>query len=234
MYIRKLVPSDAPLMLEWMHDPDISRNFRADFASMTIHDAETFIRSSNKIDANGNINAAVSSDEGEYMGTVSLKHIDGHSGEFAIVMRKSAMGKGFAWFGMSWIIAGAFRDLCLEMVWWNVLKDNARAVRFYDKHNFKEMIDVPEEFVKRYENMNNLKWYCVNSPMTKTKTPTIIDSRLTTHDSRLTHIIVFIGLRIDYIHTLTTKILYLCSLVYVDRDFFVCSFMGGFLHAGQR
>ena len=220
MYIRKLVPSDAPLMLEWMHTPDISRHFRADFASMTIDDAERFVRSSRKMTPDGSINAAVSSDTDEYMGTVSLKHTDfiGGSAEFAIVTRSCAMGKGFAWFAMNWIITGAFRDLGLNLVYWNVLKDNHRAVRFYDKHNFSEMLDVPAEFLKHYEGIENLKWYYVNSPMTDEKTPPIIDSRLTTHDSRLTTHDSRLTL-VFCLYENSCRLYSYTDFIYVDRDF---------------
>ncbi len=171
MYLRKLAISDAPLMLEWMHDPDISCFFRADFAAMTLQDAQDFIMSSRKITHDNSINACVSSDDGEYMGTVSLKHIDFASGtsEFAIVMRKLAMGRGFAWFGMSEIISGAFQDIGLSLVWWNVLRDNLRAIRFYEKHNFSEIINVPEEFAKYYDDTEKFKWFSVKQPMTETQ-----------------------------------------------------------------
>ena len=185
MYLRKLADSDAPLMLEWMSDPDITQHFRADFASMTLSDVNAFISSGQKI-SHGNINAAVSDDNGAYMGTVSLKHIDFHEGsaEFAIVMRSAAMGKGFAWFGMSEIIAGAFRDLNLSLVYWNVLRNNLRAVRFYDKHNFSEMLNVPDEFMRYYDGVKGLKWYYVNQLMTKNIWPPIIDTRHKTQDTR--------------------------------------------------
>ena len=168
MYLRKLELHDAPLMLEWMHDPEISRFFRADFASMTLHDAENFIAHSTKLTPDNSINAAVSSDDGTYMGTVSLKHINFLRGnaEFAIVMRRAAHGQGFAWYGMREIIAGAFRDLKLSLVWWNVLRVNHRAVRFYEKHNFSEMMSVPDEFTRYYEDTQKFRWYSVVSPMT--------------------------------------------------------------------
>ena len=184
MYLRKLVPSDAPLMLEWMSNPDITQYFRADFASMTVADVNAFINSGQKI-TNGNINVAVSSENDEYMGTVSLKHIDFTDGsaEFAIVMRESAMGKGYAWFGMSEIISAAFRDLELNLVYWNVLRNNLRAIRFYEKHNFNEMSDVPEKFMKYYRGVENLKWFSVIQPMIKQESLKIIDSGLRTQDS---------------------------------------------------
>ena len=236
MYLRRLVDSDAPLMLEWMSDPDITRYFRADFASMTLTDVSAFIESSQKI-SHGNINAAVSSDNGAYMGTVSLKHIDFHGGsaEFAIVMRKCAMGKGYAWFGMSEIIAGAFRDLNLSLVYWNVLRNNLRAVRFYDKHNFSEMLNVPGEFMKYYEGVENLKWYSVNQLMTNSDSPSIIDTRHKTQDTRhktqdTSSYYVFIRVLIDYTHILITRKFIPCSLFYGRGYFCLCFQEGVFNH----
>ena len=46
MYLRKLELKDAPLMLEWMHDPDVVKNLRADFSSKKIEDAIDFIKRS--------------------------------------------------------------------------------------------------------------------------------------------------------------------------------------------
>lgn len=44
MNLRKLELKDAPLMLEWMHDPDVVQNMQADFAHKTLSDCENFIR----------------------------------------------------------------------------------------------------------------------------------------------------------------------------------------------
>ena len=62
---------------------------------------------------------------------------------------------------MDEIIKRAFRDYGLENVYWCVDKNNTRAVRFYDKHNFHEALDIPIEVLNRYKEMNNLKWYSI-------------------------------------------------------------------------
>ena len=159
MKIRELKKSDAPLMLEWMHDKNVTGNLKADFASKTLSDAEGFIESSAGDDKN--INLAIASDDDEYMGTVSLKHITETDAEFAIAVRTAAMGHGYSWFGMKSIIEKAFDELGLESVYWCVSRDNERAVRFYDKHNFHEVLDVPDRILERYEGMTGLKWYSV-------------------------------------------------------------------------
>ncbi len=159
MYLRKLELKDSKLMLEWMHDKNVTNNLRTDFSTKTEEDAISFIK--NSWEDKDNLNLAIASDEDEYMGTVSLKNIENLSAEFAITVRTEAMGRGYSWFGMEEIIKKAFNELGLESVYWCVSKDNTRAVRFYDKHNFHEIIDVPETVRKRYEGINNLKWYSV-------------------------------------------------------------------------
>ena len=88
MYLRKLKLKDAPLMLEWMHDDSVVNNLHTDFASKTIEDCEKFILD-NQVYSNS-INLAISSDTDEYMGTVSLKHINREkaSAEFALLFVK--------------------------------------------------------------------------------------------------------------------------------------------------
>ena len=159
MRLRNLELKDAPLMLEWMHDERVTKDLRSDFASKTLADAEDFIRSSKNQEHD--LHLAVVSDEDEYMGTVSLKNIEDESAEFAITVRTEAMGRGYAWFGMEELLKKAFNELGLESVYWCVSRDNDRAVRFYDKHNFHEALDIPQKVLERYDGVKNLKWYSV-------------------------------------------------------------------------
>lgn len=159
MYLRRLELRDAPLMLSWMHDKRVTKNLKTDFASKTVQDAESFIKWS--WEDKKNVNLAIASDEDEYMGTVSLKHIEEGSAEFAITVRFDSMGRGYSWFGMESIIEKAFSEFGLESIYWCVSRENTRAVRFYDKHNFHEAFDIPQKVLGRYEGIENLKWYSV-------------------------------------------------------------------------
>lgn len=161
MYLRKLELKDAPLMLSWMHDKSIVENLHADFSSKTLEDCEDFIRSAQNMTRD--IHFAIVSDENEYMGTVSLKHINrkDNSAEFAITVRGEAMGRGYSWFAMEEILERAFADFGIESVYWCVSKKNKRAIRFYDKHNFHEALDISKEILERYEEFDGLKWYSV-------------------------------------------------------------------------
>lgn len=161
MRLRDLELKDAPLMLEWMHDEDVVGKLRGNFLKKTIDDCNSFILASS--DKEHDIHLAIVSDEDEYMGTVSLKNIDhtSLSAEFGISVRKSAMGRGYSWYGMEEIIRRAFNEYGLENVYWCVSRANERAVRFYDKHNFHVALDISDEILARYKDVDNLKWYSV-------------------------------------------------------------------------
>lgn len=158
MRLRELKVEDAPLMLSWMHDESIVGKLRGNFSSKTIDDCIAFIQTSI---TEKNVHLAIASDTDEYMGTVSLKNIEDGSAEFAITVRAEAMGRGYSWFGMEAIIEKAFDEYGLNSVYWCVSRENTRAVRFYDKHNFHEILDVPEKVLERYKGIDNLKWYSV-------------------------------------------------------------------------
>lgn len=122
-------------MLEWMHDEDVVRDLKANFADKTLEDCERFIEAAQ--DLSENIHLAITDNNDEYMGTASLKHISGGRAEFGISIRKCAMGKGLSRLGMSEIIRLGFEEYGLDEVYWCVDPVNKRAVRFYDKNGYK-------------------------------------------------------------------------------------------------
>ena len=160
MYLRPLKLEDAPLMLEWMHDDSVVHDLQTDFSTKSIDDCITFIEKS--LNDKENLNLAISDDNDEYMGTVSLKHITKEFAEFAIVIRKCAMGSGFSWYGMKNILYKALNEYCIDTVYWCVSKNNTRAIKFYDKHGFSESVNVPERIFERYDTAFTLKWYFVD------------------------------------------------------------------------
>lgn len=142
MNLRKLEMRDAPFMLEWMHDETVVENLQTDFKGKTIIDCKSFIEASE--DISQNLHLAVVSDEDIYMGTVSLKHITEHYAEFAIVVCKEAMGKGYAKYAMEAILQIGFEKIGLEQVYWCVNPENKRAFRFYEKQGYRKF-DIMKE-----------------------------------------------------------------------------------------
>lgn len=161
MKLRKLKIEDAPKMLEWMHDSSVVEHLQTDFSKKSINDCLRFIE--NSINEK-NINYAIADDNDEYMGTVSLKNIFSDEAEFAITIRKCAMGKGYSIEAMKKIIEYGFNELSLHKIYWCVNPINKRAVRFYDKNDFNRI--TPELICSNldgysFEQIKEYYWYMV-------------------------------------------------------------------------
>ena len=159
MFLRELKAEDAPLMLQWMHDESVVSHLGTNFAEKTLADCQRFIESS--LTDEENLHLAVAEDGGEYMGTVSLKHIDRvrKTAEFAITVRAAAMGRGYSRFGMERILEKGIREMGLESIWWCVSPKNCRAVRFYDKCGYGRTEEVPAHILAPYPAEMELLWY---------------------------------------------------------------------------
>ena len=163
--LRKLMKKDAPLMLEWMHDTSIVSNLQTNFASKTLADCEKFINMAQN--TKENMHLALTDDNDTYMGTVSLKHITSESAEFAITVRKTAMGQGYSQAAMQEIIRIGLADLGLKRIYWCVAPENIRAIRFYDKNGYKR-ISLPDNIQPKgytVEQQRHYLWYGVEKQL---------------------------------------------------------------------
>jgi len=162
MELRPLKRKDAPLMLEWMRDENIIRFFCFDASGSDLESTNEFIDSS--ISDKTDVHFAVVNDEDEYMGTVSLKNIDSVNmhGEYAIALRKTAQGKGYAKFATEAILRYAFQKIGLNKVYLNVLSYNKRAIAFYEKIGFKFEGEF-KKHIKKDDKFHDIKWYSVLS-----------------------------------------------------------------------
>ncbi len=161
MRLRLLKDKDAKYMLEWMHDSSVVKFLRADFGSKTIEDCVRFISNSRNDE---NIHLAIVDEQDCYMGTVSLKHIIDDSAEFAIAIRKGAMGKGYSKWAMNEIINLAFTKYHIKNVYWCVDVQNGRALRFYEKNGFKrvdsDIVNISEAYTQ--EMIDKYIWFQVS------------------------------------------------------------------------
>lgn len=132
--LRPLKPSDAPFMLEWMHDSDVTQYLRLNGADATKTDALRFIESAR--DESQTVHRAIVDESDTYLGTVSLKDIKGGEAEYAIALRKCAMGTGAAQVATELIWDYGFETLGLTRIYLNVLEENQRAIRFYTRAGF--------------------------------------------------------------------------------------------------
>lgn len=165
MKLRFLEEKDAPFMLEWMHDEDAVAHLQGRFLEKKLEDCENFIKNSRK--DGDQLHLAIADEDDTYMGTVSLKHLDRQRGdaEFAIAIRRCAMGKGFSRFGMEQILKKGLEELGLQQIFWCVSPENSRAVRFYDKGNYPRADAQTVDACRYYppEQAEQLTWYCVKA-----------------------------------------------------------------------
>ena len=134
--LRPLQAKDTPLVLECMTDPSIARLFRYDAGQITADTVAVFIEAAKNTQKN--IHLACVDEADTYLGTISLKNIDleNKTAEYAVVFRTAAQGTGAAAFATREILRIAFTEYALARVYLNVLEDNARAWRFYEKMGF--------------------------------------------------------------------------------------------------
>lgn len=150
--LRELKEKDAPLMLEWMHDPVFQRSFKKRMLDTTREDVLGFIASANipeKVVTGVSLHYAIVDSADQYLGTISLKDIDIENGtsEYAIIVRKVAQGKGIAFEATQLILKKAFQELGLRRVFLSVHSDNTSAIKLYEKAGFRYEGEFREHFV---------------------------------------------------------------------------------------
>ena len=133
--LRHLKLEDRPFMKEWMLDPDVTQFFR--FSTYDEDRVTQFILESQQNEQSRHY--AIVDENDEYLGTISLKHIDfiNLHAEYAIVLRKKVWGKGIGSLATSLILEQA-QLLKLHKVYLNVLSSNTVAIRLYRRVGFVE------------------------------------------------------------------------------------------------
>lgn len=134
--LRELQLRDIDKMYEWMSDPEVTESLAIVRYPNSKEKIEDFIRSS-WTDKN-NIHFAIVTDKDEYVGTVSLKNINliDRNAEYAIAIHKEFWGAEFASFATDNIIDYGFNKLNLNKIYLNVISNNIRANKFYEKYGF--------------------------------------------------------------------------------------------------
>lgn len=160
-HIRELQRKDAYKMFQWMHNKNVVQYMEQDFLHMTIENCIQFIEKA-KIEEKSK-HFAIVDDMQQYIGTISLKNIENDYAEFAIILCEEAIGKGYARKAMEEVLAYGFKTLGIKRIFWNVLKENTRAIRFYDKKYKKQ--DTAPDFIQYkigYNKVNRYYWYIVS------------------------------------------------------------------------
>lgn len=157
MVLRRLELKDIDGMLEWMHDEEINKFFQYPFANSTAESVEEFIETSF---SDVNQHFAIVNEKDEYLGTISLKNISNQNrcAEYAIVLRKCAQGSGIAQIATDELVSYAFIQLHLHKIYLNVLSDNQRARKLYEKCGFF-LEGVSKDAICKNGEFFSLAWY---------------------------------------------------------------------------
>lgn len=163
IFLRDLEEKDAPYMLEWMHDAELAKCFQRDMLGMSLQDAKNFCNLSSqksKLEDSQDLHYAITDEKDEYLGTISLKNINQKNGtaEYAISIRRHAQGMGVAREATRLLLKKGFQDYGLHRIYLNVLSDNVRAVKFYEKCGFVYEGEF-REHLKIEGRLKSLKWF---------------------------------------------------------------------------
>lgn len=156
--LRELKDKDYVLMHKCMSDPNVNRYMNIDGSKMKPEDCLLFIHKTRE--NNTSKHFAIVDDNDNWMGTISLKNIDEKtkSAEYAIITSSDAHGKGYAYNATLDILKYAFEEINLNRVYLDVLVDNVRANKFYQKcgfvfeGTFRQAIEIKG-------NIYDLNWY---------------------------------------------------------------------------
>lgn len=161
-HLRPLQQADAPRMLEWMQSGETTRYLAIGGPATAMADVLAFLESARR-DERQNVHRAIVAGDDTYLGTVSLKHIDRNlrEAEYAIALHPDAMGTGAARAATEQILHLAFFELGLARVYLNVLEENRRAIRFYEKFGFT-FTHCTDAQVKGQP--HRLRWYQLAAP----------------------------------------------------------------------
>lgn len=146
-------------MQEWMRNKEIRNCFRMQVDPDNNQAIENFINNSFTEE---NKHYAIIDENDIYQGTISLKNIDmiDKNAEYAIVLRKEAMNKNIAKEATKILLNIAFENLGLNRIYLNVLSDNLRAIRFYEKMGFLYEGEFKNHIYLRNQ-FHSLKWYAI-------------------------------------------------------------------------
>ena len=138
VYLRPLESTDAPTLLPWVNDPEVTRTLKL-YQPLNLSAEEEFIAQVNQNDKELILGIVVRETD-KLVGDLGLTLIDYRCRRacFGLMIGdKSAWGKGYGSEATALILAHAFETLNLNRVWLNVYEYNHRAIHVYEKLGFR-------------------------------------------------------------------------------------------------
>ena len=132
---------DAPLILEWMNDPETTRYLGYGFLKKrSLGDVESEIALRLDGEFTGERLSIEDADTGKYIGECGLIAPDERAmaSEVSIVIVKGARGRGYGRAALKALMQKAFTELGYQKLYLKCAGGNAPAVRLYEALGFKK------------------------------------------------------------------------------------------------
>ncbi len=139
VYLRPLEREDAPLLVPWFNDPEVTRMLLR-HRPMNLHDEEAFIEQLGRDEHAVGLAIAVR-DSDRTIGVAGLNQIDFRNRHAAFgisIGAKEEWGKGYGTQATELLVRHAFETLNLNRVWLHVYENNQRGIRAYEKAGFRK------------------------------------------------------------------------------------------------
>jgi RimJ/RimL family protein N-acetyltransferase len=138
VYLRPLDRDDAPLILPWFNDPEVTRTL-ARHRPVNLRAEEAFIDQLGQGGHDLVLGIAVRATD-RLIGTTGFHHMDftnRHCSFGISIGEKDEWGKGYGTEATTLMVRYAFDTLNLNRVWLHVFEFNERGLRAYEKVGFK-------------------------------------------------------------------------------------------------
>ena len=138
VYLRALTKSDAPTIVPWINDPEVTRTI-LHRPPINLETEEQFIERATKEEHSLILGIVVKATD-QLIGATGLDQVDfrNRHARFGIVIGdKPSWGHGYGSEATSLVVAHAFQTLNLNRVWLHVFEYNECGIRIYEKLGFR-------------------------------------------------------------------------------------------------
>lgn len=140
VYLRPLERDDAPTLVPWINDSDVTRTLLA-YRPMNLQNEEDFIDSLYKSHNDEMVVGIAIKQTDQLIGVTGFHRADQrnrHTSFGIMIGEKTQWNKGYGTEATALMVKYAFETLNLNRVWLHVYDRNQRAVKAYEKVGFKK------------------------------------------------------------------------------------------------
>jgi RimJ/RimL family protein N-acetyltransferase len=138
VYLRPLEREDAPVLVPWFNDPEVTRTLRR-YLPLALREEQDFIEKLGQNEHNLAVGIALR-DSDRLIGGTGFHDMDfrnRHASFGILIGEKMEWGKGYGTEATALMVGYAFETLNLNRVWLHVYEHNPKAMRAYEKVGFR-------------------------------------------------------------------------------------------------